>query len=160
MASRKGTLLGDDNWGKNCLDYRALPPGFASANFQGPQQNPFMLGIKTPKYQRAAPRPQSADVQAVSIARITHASQGISAPEAARDILTKFNAEAKTFKNTPRNIRPVAPTVLASGTSVAPVMPTGSSGTSRGESIQKQWIGGDVQIPKTKTRRFLFWYER
>ena len=35
----------------DCESYKPLPIGYANAKFQGNRGNPFLDGIKTPKYQ-------------------------------------------------------------------------------------------------------------
>lgn len=74
MATKTG-ILSDKRWKENCLEYQALPIGFANANFSGMLGNPYLTGIKTPKYQQSAPKPQSADEMAVNSAKFLKGSR-------------------------------------------------------------------------------------
>ena len=71
----KTGILSDKRWKENCLEYKALPVGFANANFSGMLGNPYLTGIKTPKYQQSAPKPQSADEMAVNSAKFLKGSR-------------------------------------------------------------------------------------
>ena len=99
MATKKG-MLSDKAMMVNCVDYKALPVGFANAEFQGNMSNPYLQGIKTSKYQRAAPKPASADVVAVSNARFIAGNRANNA----RLILDQYQKEAKEFKPPPVNL--------------------------------------------------------
>ena len=113
----KSGVLGDDNWHKNCHEYHAFATGFANATFVGQLMNPYLNGVKTPKYQRSAPR-GSADVEAVNNTRFM---QGAPSVNAAR-LLKGYIDEAKAF-NPPRvnipnglgNARRLAETLVARG---------------------------------------------
>lgn len=103
MATKKG-MLSDKAMMVNCVDYKALPVGFANAEFQGNMSNPYLQGIKTSKYQRAAPKPASADVVAVSNARFIAGNRANNA----RLILDQYQKEAKEFKPPPVNLAKIA----------------------------------------------------
>jgi len=96
MATKKG-ILSDANFNKNCLDYKALPVGFANAEFLGSIRNPFLDGVKTPKYQRSAPKPASADVVAVNNSNMFGGNRAVNA----RAILDQYQKEAKEWKPPP-----------------------------------------------------------
>jgi hypothetical protein len=98
MATKKG-ILSDANIMKNCLDYKALPVGFANAEFIGSTSNPFLTGIKTPRYQRSAPKPASADVVAVNNSAMYGGNKFVNA----RKILDQYQKEARDFKPPPIN---------------------------------------------------------
>ena len=93
MATKKG-ILSDANFNKNCLDYKALPVGFANAEFLGSMSNPFLDGVKTPKYQRSAPKPASADVVAVNNSNMFGGNKFVNA----RKMLDQYQKEARDFK--------------------------------------------------------------
>ena len=99
MATKTG-ILSDKMLEVNCKDYKALPIGFANSEFQGNMSNPFLPGIKTPKYQRSAPKPVSADVVAVSTARFLQGNRA----ENARLILDQYQREAKEYTPPPVNL--------------------------------------------------------
>jgi len=90
----KTGILGDKNWKENCLEYQALPVGFANAYFTGEMGNPFLTGIKTPKYQRSAPKPQSADEMAVNNAKFLKGSRTANATM----LLKAYMKEADKFE--------------------------------------------------------------
>lgn len=98
MATKKG-ILSDANTMKNCLDYKALPVGYANAEFIGSVKNPFLNGIKTPKYQRSAPKPASADIVAVNNSSMYHGNKFVNA----RKMLDGYQKEARDFKPPPIN---------------------------------------------------------
>ena len=98
MATKKG-ILSDANTMKNCLDYKALPVGYANAEFIGSVKNPFLNGIKTPKYQRSAPKPASADIVAVNNSGMYHGNKFVNA----RKMLDGYQKEARDFKPPPIN---------------------------------------------------------
>ncbi len=99
MARRTG-ILSDANSMVNCEEYKPLPIGFANAHFIGNRPNPNLMGVKTPKYQRAASRPVSADVMAVNMAR----GQGNSF-SVARNLLDMYIKEGKEFKPPPVKLK-------------------------------------------------------
>lgn len=109
MATKKG-ILSDANLSKSCLDYKALPVGFANAEFIGTMSNPFLDGIKTPKYQRSAPKPASADVVAVNNSRMFVGNKFVNA----RKMLDQFQKEARDFKPPPINPETLDPFELFS----------------------------------------------
>lgn len=90
----KTGILGDKRWKENCLEYQALPVGFANANFSGMLGNPYLTGIKTPKYQQSAPKPQSADEMAVNNAKFLKGSR----TENASMLLKAYMKEADKFE--------------------------------------------------------------
>ena len=96
MALRVG-IHSDSRLKDNCLEYNAFPVGFANADFEGGSGNPYLSGIKPPKYQRSAPKPVSADVMAVNSARFMQGNQRNNA----RGILSQFQKEAKVWKPPP-----------------------------------------------------------
>ena len=96
MATKVG-ILSDRKLRDNCLEYEAFPIGFANADFEGNVGNPFLNGIKTPKYQRSASKPVSADVMAVNSAKFM---QGNSFSNA-RNILRQYQKEVKEWKPPP-----------------------------------------------------------
>ena len=98
MATKKG-MLSDVSISKNCLDYKSIPVGFANAQFVGSMSNPFLDGIKTPKYQRSAPKPASADVVAVNNSGMFGGNKFVNA----RKILDQYQKEARDFKPPPIN---------------------------------------------------------
>ena len=101
MATKTG-ILSDANFMANCEEYKPLPIGYANAHFLGNRPNPNLMGVKTPKYQRSAPRPVSADVMAVNMARLN--SQGN--PFATeRELLDMYIREGKEFKPPPVQLK-------------------------------------------------------
>jgi len=101
MATKTG-ILSDKMYMTNCEEYKPLPIGYANAHFVGNRPNPNLMGIKTPKYQRAAPRPVSADVMAVNMARM---SGGPDKFTSARNMLDTYIKEGKTFKPPPVKLK-------------------------------------------------------
>jgi hypothetical protein len=101
MATKTG-ILSDANFMANCEEYKPLPIGFANAHFVGNRPNPNLKGVKTPKYQRSAPRPVSADVMAVNMARMN--SQG-NPFATAREMLDMYIKEGKEFKPPPVKLK-------------------------------------------------------
>ena len=99
MVSRTG-ILSNKAFEENCLEYRALPVGYATINFAGHQPNPLYMGIKTPKYQRASAKPMSADVLAVNLSKNFAGNRAANA----RQILDLYQREAVAFKPPPVNI--------------------------------------------------------
>ncbi len=99
METKKG-ILSDANYMVNCESYKPLPIGFANAHFLGNRPNPNLMGVKTPKYQRAAIRPVSADVMAVNMARGQGNSFGM-----AREYLDMYIKEGKEFKPPPVKLK-------------------------------------------------------
>jgi len=98
--ARKTGILSDANYMTNCESYKPLPIGFANAHFLGNRPNPNLSGVRTPKYQRSAPRPVSADVMAVNMAR----GQGNSF-SVARNLLDMYIKEGKEFKPPPVKLK-------------------------------------------------------
>lgn len=90
----KTGILSDKRWKENCLEYQALPVGFANAYFTGGMGNPYLTGIKTPKYQRAAPKPQSADEMAVNNSKFLKGSRTSNASM----LLKAYMKEADKFE--------------------------------------------------------------
>ena len=101
MATKTG-ILSDANYMTNCEEYKPLPIGFANAHFVGNRPNPSLMGIKTPKYQRSAPRPVSADVMAVNMARMNPQGNPFMA---AREMLDMYIKEGKEFKPPPVKLK-------------------------------------------------------
>jgi len=101
MATKTG-ILSDKMYMTNCEEYKPLPIGYANAHFVGNRPNPNLMGIKTPKYQRAAPRPVSADVMAVNMARM---SGGPDKFTSARNMLDTYIQEGKKFKPPPVKLK-------------------------------------------------------
>ena len=101
MATKTG-ILSDKMYMTNCEEYKPLPIGFANAHFLGNRPNPNLMGVKTPKYQRAAARPVSADVMAVNMARM---SGGPDKFTSARNMLDTYIQEGKTFKPPPVKLK-------------------------------------------------------
>ena len=99
MVSRTG-ILSDKSFADNCLEYRALPVGYATTHLSGHEQNPEYLGIKTPKYQKAAAKPVSADVLAVNLSKNFAGNRAANA----RQILDLYSRQAKEFKPPPVEI--------------------------------------------------------
>lgn len=106
----KSGVLGDKNWHKNCHEYHAFATGFANATFNGQLMNPYLNGVKTPKYQRSAPR-GSADVEAVNNSRFMEGAPSINAGR----LLKGYIDEAKAFTPPPVNI----PNVLGNARALA-----------------------------------------
>jgi hypothetical protein len=102
MSLRTG-ILSDSHFKKNCLDYQAPRIGVFNADFAGDTMNPFFDGIKTPKYQRSAPKPQSLDVLAVNQAALYKGNR----QKIARDILQQEQTSAREFKPPPIKLRTV-----------------------------------------------------
>ena len=101
MATKTG-ILSDKNYMKNCEEYKALPIGYANYNFVGNRPNPNLLGVKTPRYQRSAPRPASADVLAVNMARMQGGGNTFAS---AREMLDMYIKEGKEFKPPPVKLK-------------------------------------------------------
>ena len=101
MATKTG-ILSDANYMTNCESYKPLPIGFANAHFVGNRPNPNLKGIKTPKYQRSAIRPVSADVMAVNMARMNPQGNSFAT---AREMLDMYIKEGKEFKPPPVKLK-------------------------------------------------------
>ena len=101
MATKTG-ILSDANFMANCEEYKPLPIGFANAHFVGNRPNPNLMGVKTPKYQRSAPRPVSADVMAVNMARMNPQGNPFAT---AREMLDMYIKEGKEFKPPPVKLK-------------------------------------------------------
>ena len=162
MATKRG-ILADKMLERNCKDYKALPVGFSNSEFQGNLSNPYLPGIKTSKYQRSAPKPVSADVMAVSVARFMVGNRANNA----REILNQYQKESKDFKPPPVNLARIQREIedaqslgqqrlgqglgqsleqsLEQSIGVAPVMPTSYPGTSRGDLMTTQTIGQNAE---------------
>lgn len=134
MASRTG-ILSNANYKEECLDYKALPLGFMNSEYSGNLSNPFLQGIKTAKYQRAAPKPASADIVATSIARLMVGNRQVNA----RNILNNFQREAKEYKPPPVNLSAV--NRMNKDKQAVSILPRASSGQTIGSAITKQTIG-------------------
>lgn len=100
MAIRTG-ILSDDHFKKNCMEYQATRLGVFNADFQGDLINSFYDGIKTPKYQRSAPKPQSLDVLAVNQANLYKGNKA----KIARDILQQEQTSAREFRPPPVKLK-------------------------------------------------------
>jgi len=100
MAIRTG-ILSDDHFKKNCMEYQATRLGVFNADFQGDLINPLYDGIKTPKYQRSAPKPQSLDVLAVNQANLYKGNKA----KIARDILQQEQTSAREFRPPPVKLK-------------------------------------------------------
>lgn len=133
MATKKG-ILSDANIMKNCLDYKALPVGFANAEFIGSTSNPFLTGIKTPKYQRSAPKPASADVVAVNNSGMYGGNKFVNA----RKILDQYQKEAKDFKPPPINPETLDPYEFQMITGEEGLFLTGEEARERYKEILEQ----------------------
>ena len=161
MASRTG-ILSDAMMEKNCIDYKILPLGFANSEFSGGLSNPYLQGIKTSKYQMSAPKPASADIAAVSRARLMVGNRQANA----RLMLDQYQKEAKEW---------VAPKVSASAmsrmyrdvarnvagdiiTQAVSILPRSSPGQTLGASITKQTIGLNNEELKSLRERYVSHY--
>ena len=100
MAIRTG-ILSDDHFKKNCMEYQASRLGVFNADFQGDLINSLYDGIKTPKYQRSAPKPQSLDVLAVNQANLYKGNKA----KIARDILQQEQTSAREFRPPPVKLK-------------------------------------------------------
>jgi hypothetical protein len=100
MAVRTG-ILGDEHFKKNCMEYQASRLGVFNADFQGDLINSLYDGIKTPKYQRSAPKPQSLDVLAVNQANLYKGNKA----KIARDILQQEQTSAREFRPPPVKLK-------------------------------------------------------
>ena len=133
MATKKG-ILSDANIMKNCLDYKALPVGFANAEFLGSTSNPFLTGIKTPKYQRSAPKPASADVVAVNNSNMYGGNKFVNA----RKMLDQYQKEARDFKPPPINPETLDPYEFQMITGEEGLFLTGEEARERYKEILEQ----------------------
>ena len=100
MATRVG-IHSDSMLRDNCLEYQAFPVGFANADFEGNTGNPYLSGVKPPKYQRSAPKPVSADVMAVNNSKFLQGDPR----ENARGMLNQYQKEAREWKPPPVVLR-------------------------------------------------------
>ena len=100
MAVRTG-ILSDDHFNKNCLEYQASRLGVFNADFQGDLINPLYDGIKTPKYQRSAPKPQSLDVLAVNQSSLYKGNRAV----IARQLLKQEQTSAREFRPPPVKLK-------------------------------------------------------
>lgn len=144
MATKTG-ILSDKMLEVNCKDYKALPIGFANSEFQGNMSNPYLPGIKTPKYQKSAPKPVSADVVAVSTARFLQGNRA----ENARLILNQYQREAKEYSPPPVNLAKINRDIMdkreRENRQAVNLLPRVYSGVSRGDLLTKQTIGQNAE---------------
>ena len=157
MATKTG-ILSDKMLEVNCKDYKALPIGFANSEFQGNMSNPFLPGIKTPKYQRSAPKPVSADVVAVSTARFLQGNRA----ENARLILDQYQREAKEYTPPPVNLAKINRDIMdkrerENRQAVNP-LPRVFAGVTRGELATKQAMGQHAE-PTEKIKELIAAYK-
>ena len=158
MATKTG-ILSDKMLEVNCKDYKALPIGFANSEFQGNMSNPFLPGIKTPKYQRSAPKPVSADVVAVSTARFLQGNRA----ENARLILDQYQREAKEYTPPPVNLAKINRDIMdkrerENRQAVNP-LPRVFAGVTRGELATKQAMGTHAE-PTLNIKRLMEKYSK
>ena len=136
MALRTG-ILSDKYMSENCKDYSFLPVGFANSEFVGVMGNPYLPGIKTPKYQRSAPRPVSADVMAVEAARFMKGNRALNA----RMILNNYQKEVKDYKPPKVSLAKIGREISDQYENAnRQLLPNSSSGITRGDLIHKQTI--------------------
>jgi hypothetical protein len=136
MALKTG-ILSDSAMRENCKDYSFLPVGFANSEFIGVMGNPYLPGIKTPKYQRSAPRPVSADVMAVEAARFMKGNRAVNA----RIILNNYQKEVKEYKPPRVSLAKIERDISDIYENAnRQLIPSSSSGTTRGDLIHKQTI--------------------
>jgi hypothetical protein len=160
----KTGILGDENWHKNCHEYHAFSTGFANATFNGQLMNPYLNGVKTPKYQRSAPK-ASADVEAVNNSRFMKGAPSVNAGR----LLKGYIDEAKAFSPPPVNIpnalgnaRRLAETLVARGDlspetadetydrlvgSVSGPIRRSQITENRGDAITKQTVSDEARNP-------------
>ena len=157
MVSRTG-ILSNAFHEENCMDYKILPLGFANTNYAGGLSNPFLQGIKTPKYIRAAAKPISADVAAVSEARLMGGNRAANA----RAMLDLFRKEGSEWTPPPidldtinRNAKDLADNAARSAVSI---LPRTTSGTTRGTLSLKQTIGVDAVALELLTNKYMAKY--
>tara|TARA_R110000751_G_scaffold273466_2_gene374214 strand:+ start:849 stop:1814 length:966 start_codon:yes stop_codon:yes gene_type:complete len=175
MVSRTG-ILSNAMMDENCMDYKILPLGFANTNYDGGLSNPFLQGIKTSKYIRVAPKPASADVAAVSSARL----MGGNRPAAARAMLDLYRREAKAWTPPPISLEALNRSILDTPSGITmednneplslerrsslatsqavSIIPTSSSGSTIGTLSLKQTIGTDAQSLATLTDKYMAKY--
>lgn len=103
MATKTG-VLSDRMYMTNCEEYKPLPIGYANAHFVGNRPNPNLMGVKTPKYQRAAARPVSADVMAVNMARMSGRGGGDKFTSA-RNMLDTYIKEGRAWRPPPVKLK-------------------------------------------------------
>lgn len=154
MVSRSG-ILSNKMMEENCVDYNVLPLGYINSQYSGSLSNPYLQGIKTPKYQMAAPKPASGDVAATSLARL----MGGNRQKNARLILDNFQKEAREW---------VAPKVSIEAQNraikdrarpqVASILPRSSPGQTLGSSILKQTIGLNSEDLARVQQRYIAHY--
>ena len=156
MASRTG-ILSNESMEEECIDYKALPLGYINSEYSGNLSNPFLQGIKTPKYQRAAPKPASADVVATSVARLVPGNRQVNA----RKILDAFQRDAKEWKPPPVNLATVnrIQKDVAIRQAVS-ILPRASSGQTLGSAITKQTIGINSQDLAALQQRYISHYAK
>ena len=156
MASRTG-ILSNESMEEECIDYKELPLGYINSEYSGNLSNPFLQGIKTPKYQRAAPKPASADVVATSVARLVPGNRQVNA----RKILDAFQRDAKEWKPPPVNLATVnrIQKDVAIRQAVS-ILPRASSGQTLGSAITKQTIGINNQDLAALQQRYISHYAK
>ena len=141
MALKTG-ILSDKMMRENCKDYSFLPVGFANSEFIGVMGNPYLPGIKTPKYQRSAPRPVSADVMAVEASRFMKGNRAVNA----RMILDNYQKEVKEYKPPRVSLAKIDRDISDQYENAnRQLMPNISSGVTRGDLIHKQTIAVNAE---------------
>jgi len=136
MTTKTG-ILSDKMMRENCKDYSFLPVGFANSEFIGIMGNPYLPGIKTPKYQRSAPRPVSADVMAVEASRFMKGNRAVNA----RMILDNYQKEIKEYKPPKVSLAKIERDISDIYENAnRQLIPNSSSGITRGELMHKQTI--------------------
>lgn len=136
MTTKTG-ILSDKMMRENCKDYSFLPVGFTNSEFIGVMGNPYLPGIKTPKYQRSAPRPVSADVMAVEASRFMKGNRAVNA----RMILDNYQKEIKEYDPPKVSLAKIERDISdVYENANRQLLPNSSSGITRGELIHKQTI--------------------
>jgi hypothetical protein len=155
MALKTG-ILSDKMMRENCKDYSFLPVGFANSEFIGVMGNPYLPGIKTPKYQRSAPRPVSADVMAVEASRFMKGNRAVNA----RMILDNYQKEVKEYKPPKVSLAKIERDVSdVYENANRQLMPNSSSGITRGDLMHKQTIAVNAE-PSLNIDRLISQYSR
>jgi hypothetical protein len=155
MALKTG-ILSDKMMRENCKDYSFLPIGFANSEFIGVMGNPYLPGIKTPKYQRSAPRPVSADVMAVEASRFMKGNRAVNA----RMILDNYQKEVKEYKPPKVSLAKIERDVSdVYENANRQLMPNSSSGITRGDLMHKQTIAVNAE-PSLNIDRLISQYSR
>jgi hypothetical protein len=155
MALKTG-ILSDKMMRENCKDYSFLPIGFANSEFIGVMGNPYLPGIKTPKYQRSAPRPVSADVMAVEASRFMKGNRAVNA----RMILDNYQKEVKEYKPPKVSLAKIERDVSdVYENANRQLMPNSSSGITRGDLMHKQTIAVNAE-PSLNIDRLISQYSQ